>query len=193
MRTFSSRVLRRFRRNEEGSIAVEAVLIFPLLVWAYLATFVYFDAFRAQLTSAKATYTISDILSREKDAITPDYLSAIWRLQKFLTTSNREPRMRLTEIRFNGPENKHEVIWSQVRGTVPVMTEARLANYVGQIPEMPDNEYMMIVETWVAYEPIFTMGLQAFVIQNFVVTRQRFAPKLCWAPAANYTQAELVC
>ncbi len=191
---FINRIFRGFRRDQDGSISVEAVLIFPLLCWAYLGTFVFFDAFKAQSTAVKSTYTISDVLSRETSAFTPNYLSALWRLQKFLTTSNQEPRLRISEITFNEAQNKYSVVWSQVRGTLPALTTARLQNYLSQIPVMPDGEKVVIVETWVVYEPVFTIGLNAFVFQNFVVTRPRFAPQLCWSTVnSNYTSADLTC
>lgn len=187
-------IMRKFRRNEEGSIAIEAVLIFPILCWAYLGTFVFFDAFRTQSNSVKATYTIADMLSREDDAFTPNYMSALWRLQKFLTTSNKEPRLRISEVQFSAAQNKNIVIWSQTRGTVPVMTTARLQNYTDQIPFMPDGEKVVIVETWLVYEPIFTFGLDAMVFQSFIATRPRFASQLCWSTVNNnWTPANLTC
>ena len=44
------RRLARFSSDQTGSTTVEAVLILPLLLWAYVAMFVYFDAFKIQNT-----------------------------------------------------------------------------------------------------------------------------------------------
>lgn len=61
------RQIGKFRKEEEGaSQSVEFLLSFPLLVWALLATLQYFDAYRTQLISTKATITIGDMISREK-------------------------------------------------------------------------------------------------------------------------------
>ena len=37
-------MLRDFGRDEKGTIMAETVIVLPLLLWAYLALFVYWDA-----------------------------------------------------------------------------------------------------------------------------------------------------
>ena len=45
---------------------------------------------------------------------------------------------------------------------------------------MKDNEFMMIVETWVDYTPMFDIGIAPHDVVNFVITRPRYAPRVCW-------------
>ena len=92
--------LQRFRRSEEGSISVEAMLLVPILMWAYLGTFVFFDAFRSQSTNLKAAYTIGDTLSRETRHVTPAYLDSLSAMHRFLIDEdNGLPRLRITVYR----------------------------------------------------------------------------------------------
>ena len=58
-----SRSLRRFWKDEGASVALEAVIVTPILAWVFVASFVFFDAFRVYNTSIKATYAVADVLS----------------------------------------------------------------------------------------------------------------------------------
>ena len=51
MRWFTSS-LRRFREDQSGTLIAEAVIVLPMMLWAYLAMFVYWDAYRS-INSAK--------------------------------------------------------------------------------------------------------------------------------------------
>jgi Flp pilus assembly protein TadG len=178
-RPFSA-VLRRFARSEEGSISVEAMLIFPILLWCYLATFVFFDAFRSQSTNLKAAYTIGDTLSRETGYVTPAYLDSLSSLQKFLVDEdNGIARLRVTVYRYQASDNTYRVRWSRTRGGGLQMTDAVLASMRTRLPVMPDTEIAILVETWVGYHPSYSVGLHDFTFDDFVVTRPRFAGQLC--------------
>ena len=43
------------------------------------------------------------------------------------------------------------------------------------------NEGVVLVETWVDYQPLVTYLVQPFQIYHAVATRPRFAPTLAWA------------
>jgi Flp pilus assembly protein TadG len=60
---------RRFLKSENGSYSVEAVIIFPILLWALGATFVFWDVYKLRNNAAAGTYTVADLVSRQTDAI----------------------------------------------------------------------------------------------------------------------------
>ncbi len=185
--------LGRFLSNEEGGIAVETVLVFPILCWAYLATFVYFDAFRIQSTTAKAAYTVSDQLSRETNYITPSYLDAVYRLHEFLTTSNQDTDLRVSVVRYTD-DNGYEVRWSKTRGEVNAMDATTLSSIEDQLPVMPNNEVVLVVENWLAYEPAFNVGLGDFTFENLIVTRPRFnSAQVCWNDSETGNTSSATC
>lgn len=175
-----NRFIDNFRREDDGSIAVEAILMFPILTWAYLATFVYFDGFRNQSNNVKAAYTISDALSRETGYVTPVYLTSLYKLHEGLTTANYNTKLRVTVVTYSSDEDKYSVVWSEQKGRAGVLNDTKLDLLRDRLPVMPDNEVVILVQTWVAYEPAFSVGLEAFNFENFVVTRPRFAPQLCY-------------
>ena len=171
---------RAFRDDEEGGIAVEAALVFPMLCWAFLATIVYFDAFRSQATNAKAAYTVSDMISRETNYITPAYLDSLWNIHRFLTTSNHDTDLQITIVEYEEDTEDYNVRWSKARGDFSEMTEDDLDNVEDKLPVMPDGEIVIVVQTRMVYEPSFSVGLDAFTFDNFIVTRPRFAPQICY-------------
>ncbi|MBI1416096.1 MAG: hypothetical protein GC146_02635 [Limimaricola sp.] len=195
-------LIARLRDDEGGSIAVEAILMFPVLAWCYMATYIWFDAYRTQTTVLKSAYTVSDMLSRETQPITNTYLDSVWKVQKMLAHAGRNPKMRITEIERNYNDNTSDpndsrvfnVVWSQTRGGAPVLTDTRLKELRDQIPTMPPGEKAILVETWSPYEPIMSVGLNAMVFQNFIITRPRFASQLCWSSKnSNWSPSDLTC
>ena len=172
--------LQRFRRSEEGSISVEAMLLVPILMWAYLGTFVFFDAFRSQSTNLKAAYTIGDTLSRETRHVTPAYLDSLSAMHRFLIDEdNGLARLRITVYRYQQSDDTYRVQWSRVRGGGLELTDPVLATLRPQLPVMPNNEIAILVETWVGYSPTYSVGLEDFIFTDLVVTRPRFAGQLC--------------
>ena len=79
--------LRKNLADERGSFSVEAILMFPLLVWAFMAMYVFFEGLRESNINLKATYTISDLLSRETDEINMNYLNGINEVYAWLSRS----------------------------------------------------------------------------------------------------------
>ena len=168
--------LTRFARAEDGSISVEAMLILPILLWCYLATFVFFDAYRSQSINLKAAYTIGDALSREPENITPAYLDGMSALHRFLVKGDNDlARLRITVYRFQASDNTYRVRWSRTRGGGLEMTDPVLATLRENLPLMPNNEIAILVETWVGYSPTYSVGLDDFIFTDLVVTRPRFA------------------
>ena len=191
MLSILKRMVAKFHHEEDGGIAVESVLVFPMLTWAYLATFVYFDAFRSQSTALKAAYTISDALSRETDYITNQYVTSVWRLHRFLTITSQRTKLRISVITFDADDDRYYVIWSRNKGAMGNLNDGNISNIEDQLPVMPDGEIVIVVQTEVVYEPIFSIGLEAFVFENLIVTRPRFASQLCYSQ--HGTDAGRIC
>ncbi len=180
----------RFRREEEGTVVVEAIIMFPTLFAAVLATFVFFDAYRNQATNLKAAYTISDAISRETEMITNTYMINSWRLHKFLSNSSALTRLRVSVIQYDEDLDDHTMVWSRDKGGAGEMTDSILTAMVNndEIPVMPDGEVLIVVQTWVDYEPNFSIGMDAFSFENTVFTRPRFAPEqVCFSHNGTYS------
>jgi Flp pilus assembly protein TadG len=172
--------LRSFAQDTRGTVAVEAVVALPILFWTFLATFVYFDAYRQSSINVKAAYMIGDVLSRETNAIDDDYMNGMMSLFDFLTNANNPTKLRVTVVQWDEEDQRYLRDWSKTRGLVSSLSTSDLVNLENKLPIMSDNERIILVETWSQYTPPFSVGLASKEMYNFVTTSPRFAPLLAW-------------
>ena len=114
MRLFKA--FKRSVRDERGSISVEAILMFPMLAWAFMAMFVFFEGLRESNITLKATYTVADLLSREADPddpLTEDDLVGMNAIYAWLTRSTEPVQLRVSVVRYDAASNSHIRIWSR--------------------------------------------------------------------------------
>lgn len=170
---------KRNLRSEKGSISVEAILMFPMLAWAFMAMFVFFEGLRESNINLKATYTVSDLLSRETDLIDEDYLNGMNAVYAWLSRATTPVEMRVTVIRYDEDSLDHINVWSRGINGRPDLTQAQLNEYITpHVPIMADAATAIVVETWAMYDPIIDMGLTDTEIYNVVVTAPRFTEQL---------------
>ena len=173
---------KNFFHREDGSLSIEAVLAIPMLVWAIVATFVFWDAFRTLNTSQKATYTIADMLSREADGVDMQYLTAVHELYDFLAESDGDNALRVTVIQMNEDEDTGvrtmSMEWSE--GVGGISGHADLTPLQARIPMMSPGEQLIIVETEQEWSPSFAVGLTSYRFREVALARPRFSPQLGW-------------
>lgn len=176
--------LARFTHNESGYISTEAIIVLPVMLWLFGAGWVYFDAFRQQSVNWKANYVIGDMISRETDGVTGEYISSAYKLLTTLTKSNENlTDMRLAVIQYDADKDDWSVVWSRQRGSTMSgaknrLTNADLEGYRDRLPPAMDNEQLVIVETWEDWEPAFDVGIGAFEIRTYSFTSPRYAPQI---------------
>jgi Flp pilus assembly protein TadG len=165
----------RFRRDERGGVIVEAIIILPLLVWAYVALFVYWDAYRAQNTAVKASYTVADMVSRELNPITCTYMNGLKGVFDFLMDGDQTTALTLTSVIWNEEASRHEVVWSLARGGADRQTTATLQRDLNRLPNMSDGDTVILLQTRVSYAPALSVGVPDHDFNQFIVTRPRRA------------------
>jgi len=175
------RPLARFARRETASLTVEVMIMFPVLLWAFAGTFVFFDMFRENSVSEKAAYTVGDMLSRETDAITPTYMDNTLTLFSTLSGIPAENiGLRVSVIRWDGDDEVYDLRWSQARGGATELDADEVETWEDVLPIMVDDEQIILVETFSRYTPFLDVGLGTMTLDTFVYTRPRFAPQLVW-------------
>jgi Flp pilus assembly protein TadG len=180
--SFLSRALRRFLRNEDGAFLVDAVLLLPAFVWAYTGLFVYWDAYRAINTVQKASYTISDLLSRNQDVtgINDAYLAGMRTTLNTMIDADQSSKIRVTSYKWSEPNNRYEVIFSRSPDNeMTALTNTNLAAITNRLPLMSDGDSAVLLEVEVSYTPPAAFGLDPTTLEQFIVTRPRFVAKLC--------------
>jgi len=179
--------LRRFKGDESGNIAVETVLMVPLMAWAMMATLTFFDAYRTEGIGNKATLTIADMVSREADTINDNYIDGAQELLEFLIINDPSPELRITAFKFDQAGNKYEVVWSKTRGSQPELNTAALAGMTARLPIMYDQERMLFIETWTDYEPPWNVGIGSFGRYAYNAISSRFVTQLCFSNTPQST------
>ena len=182
--------LARFARDTHGGLTVEAVLALPMLTFLYASSFVWFDAFRSQNTNLKATYTISDMISRETLPLTDNYLNGIHMVFDYLADSAAPSQVRITTVKCtedcDKDSRKLEVCWSWATSGKTPHTEASFDAMEASIPVMPIGDTVVVAETFMLYRPWFEVGLPEMTMDNFIVTRPRFAPQINYNEESCY-------
>ncbi len=175
--------IRRFARRENGSIAVETVIVIPMMFWTYMATYAIYDVYRMHSLQQKIAYSIGDIISRETNPIDNDYLIGMRDLVKYMSniSSNSDMSLRVTVVRWNESQNRHERDWSREKGYRSSLSKDDVRNMTDKLPVMTNNERLILVETAVKYTSLFNIGLGDFEIENRVFTRPRYAPQVLWS------------
>jgi hypothetical protein len=175
-----SRSLGRFHRDEQANIAIEFIIIVPILFWAFLATFTIFDAYRQHSLNQKAAYTIGDLVSRQPDALDPSFLNGTRELFQDLARNYGDSSVRITSVWYDEENDRYMRHWSQAVGAKADAGELEVQGWANILPVMPDDEHITVVETWTPYRAPFNVGIADHEIHNFIFTRPRYAPRICW-------------
>lgn len=181
--------LREFLRRDDGSVAIETVILIPILVWCYLAMFTIFDSYRQYTTQQKAAYTISDLISRQATPLDADFIDGVYDLYEHLARTRDNAGMRVTVATYDLPNQQYEVIWSRTRGGMISLQSEDVASWTNRLPVMANDDQIIIVETTTDFTPVFNVGILEQTINNFVFTRPRYAKQLCYNDVCGNTGA----
>ncbi|MFZ1469200.1 MAG: hypothetical protein WAT09_09495 [Paracoccaceae bacterium] len=171
-----SRRIRQFRDQEDGLVMTELLIMLPLLIWVFMALFVYWDAFRTINQAQKATYSVSDLMSRQGD-VDMTFINGMKVVTKYLMNGEPAVKIRITSVKYKASTNKMQVLFSKSPGNqLPSLTDTEMNKTTmrNRIPVMADQDSILLVETEIGYDPAFEVGIPNHVFKNFVITRPRF-------------------
>lgn len=177
-----SRAMRRFWRGQDGSSqSMQMLIVFPLLSFALMGTYVGFDAFMRKNVVEKGAYTIGDILSREMLPVDQDYIDGLNDVLDFLTDAPEPTSLRITVVTYDQPNDELDLVWSNGARLINGLSQAEMRTTLApEVPVMANADTAIIVETWVPYVPIADLGMGDAPFSNIVVTSPRFVPQLKW-------------
>ncbi len=184
-----ARYLKAFRKDESGTLSIELLIAVPMLTWALISVIVYFDAFRAQYYSERANETIADMISREENAITPDFLDGVDGVLRNLTTIDSTPEFRITIVGYTLVDDAYRIIWSRGQdAAIDVDNVITPIVDVSSLPQLVDGEHVILFTTRVEYtasiDPGFGFfsgtGLGATVFDRTTVVAPRNVVLVCW-------------
>jgi len=184
-----------FLREEDGLILAEGIMMLPLIIWAMVAMFIYWDVFRTVNVTQKAAYSVADLLSRQKDDIPVAFANGLQNVVNFLTPGGHEVAIRITSFECVSPTDlvcdsdsgSYRLLFSMSpQNKVPALTQAGIQNWRGsRVPVMNAGESLYVVETEVQFQTQMKSVLAGFLVAvedrtygQFVVTRPRHR-RLC--------------
>jgi hypothetical protein len=191
----------RFLKDESGTVLVEFLIMLPLMVWTWIFLAIFWDAFRTMNAGQKAAYSIADVLARQEDNLTPEFVDGMQDVFRFLLRNNSQnASMRITSLAFDAgvpndaSDDKYIPIFSvSPDNKVLPYTDAEIQGLKDRIPLMGDTDSVVIVETFVDYSFPFrlpsifrgilvvdeTKPVTVKAFNEFVVTRPRFKSYIC--------------
>jgi len=171
----------RFARDERGLLSVEAAIMAPLLVFFLMMMYTTFDVFRLNATNSKAAYTIGDLLSRETEPVDQGFIDGMKDIFDYITLgAPASSWIRVSVVRYDGDDDEFKLLWSQVGGTATALTDETFPIIEGHIPNMAEEDTVVVVETYMPYTISLKIGWTGFNLAHTVITRPRFASQLCW-------------
>ncbi|MEP2920040.1 hypothetical protein [Sulfitobacter sp.] len=173
-------IKRKFSRDEEGGLAIEAIIMLPLMFFVVMSMFTLFDAFRQYTMHQKAAYTLSDMISRETVPLDSSYLTGAHALFDDMTRNPQESSIRVSVVRYDENNDIFKLDWSQTQGYSTPLSNQDVRNWGDRLPVLVHNERILVVETFANYAPPFETGLGSREIENFIFTRPRYSPQILW-------------
>lgn len=194
--------MRQRAGDEDGSVSIEFVLVFPLLALWLAASFVWFDAFRAKSLMSKVGYAITDIASRYDGVVTPDQLNGLFDTHKKLLPQRAsvDGWMRVSSICYNGSE--YRVLWSYLgddtfaesiaNGQVPrllPLTNADLPEIADILPKMVKDDTIILTDIYSYWKPLVSWaGFEPTALNVRLASRPRLKRVIkADPPLAGYT------
>lgn len=174
--------IRRFGKQEDGLVMTEFLIMLPLLVWTFMALFIYWDAFRMINQAQKASYSISDLISRQSN-IDATFVNGTQTVMEYFVGNSPAIRVRITSAKYNETTNRYTVLFSRSPGNrMPQLTNTNVNQtaFRARLPITANQHSVVIVETEVSYTPGFEVGIPAHTFDNFIVTRPRYDRQVCY-------------
>lgn len=172
--------LQSFYQDTSGVVTVEFALAMPILFWAYMASYVFFDGYRQSAINTKAAYTISDLLSRETTGVNDEYIDSMLELVNLMTRTPSDVNLRISVVRWSGNDERYYLDWSANRGFPTDLTDANISDLESRLPIMPNGERVILVETRNVFVPLFRVGMKPINLDNFIFSRPRFVSNIAW-------------
>lgn len=174
----------QFAQNEQASMTLEFVAVLPLMLFWFVGSIVFFDAYKARMDADAAAIVIADITSRHV-YVNDDFLDEMVFLHRLLLPKVDTTWLRISTIVYDADQNSHSVRWSHVPNALegePLEDDDIPTDLLWN---MYDGEIAIIVDTQVPYEPMVDwvrIGARNWESRKIIVPRPE--PFLDWCVLA---------
>lgn len=171
----------RFARDTRGSIVVDSLSGILLLSLGASAFFSFWEAYQVQNRVQKATYTISDLISRQRGTtLTRSFLDGMEKTSEFLMHDDQNAVMRISQVRRTSGVATNSagltVDWSYSPcNAKPSITTATISTIRSKLPLIDLGAALVVVEFDVQYDPgMAEVGFGMMTYSGFLSSLPRF-------------------
>lgn len=172
------RLFKKWKEEESALAAVEAALIFPIMLTLLIGVFDAGNAILANQKTIRASQVVADLITRQNVVTGADIDDAIeaGRLA-FEPIDSSSYGVDIVSIRFDEDANA-EIEWRETRNMTPVSDALTAVEAVEAA-----NEGVVMVSVHYGYEPLFVgFVFDAFDMQERAFSRGRSTPVVLRAP-----------
>ncbi|WOI54025.1 TadE/TadG family type IV pilus assembly protein [Parvularcula sp. LCG005] len=195
MQPFVPQSLRRFRRESDGTSAIEFAIILPVMILFFLGALTAFDGYKASRTLTHLDSTMADLISRQVEitnAFEDDLVQVATALSgkyqgnmQIQVTAASVYRPLSDPIDPSGVNQSVNVDWFMSRdleGNTGTQTAQALIEGL-DIPLLTPGDSVIIVEIAGLYDPLFDGQFITNVpMRRIAIRRPRFTQRVVTAP-----------
>lgn len=176
--------LEQFARQSEGAALVEFAVCLPLTILLLAGAVVLQDSIRVGYVNSKASYTLSDMISREDDGIDADYFEGLESIFDFMTDDRFPTDLRMTVIECtenctDEDTRVLEVCWSEASNGFAELETSDLDRIASRTPLFVDGDTLLVTETYLDYTPsAFTKFFPSRRLAAISFTRPRLTQQI---------------
>lgn len=177
------KIFPKYNSDERGVMTMEFMVMLPILLMWFAGTFVFFDAFHKWIKAMKATYVVSDMLSRQTLTDNQFILDLDGVFDTISQTRDEaDTWMAVTHVQYIVDQNgagRLDMLWSLETKTGTSYTgadaDAKLVEIAPFIPTLVNGETMTVLQTFRPFNPVFNwVGLDGTIFRNRISAPQRF-------------------
>tara|TARA_R110002072_G_scaffold165852_1_gene319091 strand:+ start:1379 stop:1906 length:528 start_codon:yes stop_codon:yes gene_type:complete len=164
-------IFKSWKDGEEGMAAVEAAMVFPIMVVMLLGVFDLGNAILTNQKALRASQVVADLIARNGVVSDQDIDDAIeaGRLA-FEPLDSSSYGVDIISIRFDEDENS-EIVWRET------MNMSGVANPLGDVDALKDvDEGVVMVAVHYDFEPKFAKFLNDISMNEVAFSRGRRSP-----------------
>jgi len=162
-------------RDQRGSISIEFMVVFPLLLFLSISGLAFWDAFQSNSKTAKIAYTVSDIMSRY-DVVDSTDMAYLYSVQDKMLSPDLDRRsLRISSICFEN--GNYRVLWSFTSNSPDIADPGALTDTdipVAILPAMAPQDSVILTEVEARWQPKLNVGVGAKTWRSELVSRPRF-------------------
>ena len=171
---YTSSPIKRFLSDANGTVTVEAVLIFPLMFWLLIFGPVTFDIVRERTAVVRNTYMVAKGLSMQKpddpystyEGLSDEFLSFYKSAFNELFSGDVTTGLRITEVEKHPDTGAIQVAWEDEdpNNGFSTTVASNMANMQDSFPHFTDAECLLMVEGWRDYSSIIQWRFLGYTV-----------------------------